>query len=184
MDEICKALNRLIKIYQIPNIDQEAVMFLAEWIMDEYQHNDFELIQEALKYPPRNLDNTWRMTPDTIRFWIDKTREKLFDKKAKEESEARQKFEDKPKEFSPETEKLIQDFKNKLLDGIRTVPEMDDKDIKANGQVRPKAIVRASTDENYVSEWVGRIRNHQEYTYRERHPNCTDQEVQQFLDNL
>lgn len=152
MEELIKALNRIIKIYQIPNIDNEALVYLSEWIMDEYQHNDLALIQEALNYPPRNPDNTWRMTPDTIRFWIDTTRERIFDRNAKEESKARQEAETPRHQYSPETVKMIEDFKIKLLDGIKTVPELTAKEIKENGQVRPKAINRPSTSAEYVIE--------------------------------
>jgi hypothetical protein len=183
MAELCKALSRIVKIYQIPNIDNEALVYLSEFIMEEYQHNDLALIQEALKYPPRNSDNTWRMTPDTIRFWVDQTREKVFDRTAKEESRKRQEAENPKHTFSPETEKMIQDYKNMLLDGIRTVPQMDESEIKANGQIRPKAVNMPSTDDSYVRDWIQRMRGHQERTYRERHPGCTDQEVERFLNN-
>ena len=150
MDEICVLLNRLVKIYQIPNIDNETVMYLAEFVMDEYQHNDLALIQEALKYPTKNRDNTWRLTPDTIRFWIDTTREKIFDRNAIEESKSRQESENTKHQYSIETEKMIEDFKIKLLDGIKPVPEMTSKEISDNGKVRPKAIQRQYTDREYV----------------------------------
>jgi hypothetical protein len=152
MKEIIKSFNRIIKIYQIPNIDNEGLVYLAEWIMEEYQHHDFALIQEALKYPPRNPDNTWRMTPDTIRFWIDKTQEKVFDRKQKEESQTRQEVENQKHVYSPETEKIIQDFKNKLMDGIKDAPVMTEKEIKENGQLRPKAVKRQSTSQEYLIE--------------------------------
>ena len=184
MTELCKALKRIVKIYQIPNIDNEALVYLSEWIMEEYKHHDLALIQEALKYPPRNEMNTWRMTPDTIRFWIDTTREKVFDKQLKEKSLKRQEAETPKHQFSPETEKMIQDFKNSLLEGMKTVPQMDETEIKANGQLRPKAFIHPQTDDGYIRDWIKRIHGHAERTYRERHPNCTDQEVQYFLHNL
>ena len=181
MAEICKLLTRLVKIYQVPNIDNEALVYLSEWMMTEYQHHDFALIMEALKYPPKNRDNTWRLTPDTIRFWIDTTMEKRFDREQVEASKKRQESETIKTPFSPETEKLIQDFKNMLLDGISRVPEMTPEEIKANGQVRPKAFKVPSTDSSYVKEWADKIHKYQEQTYRDRHPDCTDEEVQRFL---
>jgi len=152
MKELIKALSRIVKIYQIPNIDNEALVYLSEFIMEEYQHNDLALIQEALKYPPRNPDNTWRMTPDTIRFWVDQTRERVFDRTAKEESRKRQEEETTKHKYSPETEKMIQDFKNKLLEGIRHVPELSEAEIRANGQVRQQATRRPFTDKEYMIE--------------------------------
>lgn len=184
MSEICKLLNRLVKIYQIPNIDNEAIIYLSEWIMEEYQHNEFGLILEALKSPTKNLNNTWRLTPDTISYWIDSAREKRFDREAAEDSKRRQEEDHVTHEFSPETEKLIRDYINNLLSGISKVPVMTPDEIKANGQLRPKAYKVPSTDSGYVKDWVTRIRSHQEKTYRERHPNCTDQEVNKFLDSI
>jgi hypothetical protein len=150
MPEICSLLNRLVKIYQIPNVDNESIVYLSEWILDEYKHNDLALIQEALKNPPRNDMNTWRLTPDTIRFWIDTTREKRFDRQIKEESRKRQEAENQRHKYSPETEKMIQDFKNKLLEGVQRVPELTEREIKENGQTRPKAIKYTGTDKEYL----------------------------------
>lgn len=184
MDQLCTMLNRLVKIYQIPNIDNETVMYLSEWIMDEYQHHDLELIQEALKFPPKNEMNTWRLTPDTIRFWIDVTREKVFDRKQAEESKARQEADQPKHQYSPETEKMIQDFKNSLLEGISKAPEMTQEEIKANGQLRPKAIKYNSTDADYVRNWAKGILVNAERTYRDRHPGCSDDDVNRFLNGV
>jgi len=184
MGQICSLLNRLVKVYQIPNVDNEAIVYLSEWIMDEYKHNDLELIQEALKYPPKNEMNTWRLTPDTIRYWIDVTREKIFDRQQKEESRKRQEDENKKHEYSPETEKLIQDFKNKLLDGVQSVPQMSEKDIKETGQLKPKAFKHPSTDKGYVLQWGEKLRKWAEMSYRERHPGCTEEDVNKFLQSL
>ena len=152
MKEFIKALSRIVKIYQIPNVDNEALVYLSEWIMDEYTHYDLGLIQEALKYPPRNSDNTWRMTPDTIRFWVDKTQDKVFDRRLKEESITRQETEQKKSDLSPETQKMINDYKNTLLDGLQRVPEMTEREIKDKGQDRPQAMKYPSTDQGYVKE--------------------------------
>jgi len=183
--EVCKMLDRLAVIYQVPNYDMKVnSILLAEWVLENYKHHDFDLIRESLRNPPKNDFNTWRLTPDSISEWIEHTRIKRADKAIAEESRIRQETEVVRTPFSPETEKMIQDFKNMLLDGIKRSPEMTPEEIKANGQLRPKAFKVPSTDSGYVKEWLVRMKTHQEKTYRDRHPNCTDQEVQNFLNKL
>jgi len=112
-------------------------MLLAEWILENYKHEDYDLVRESLRNPVRLNDHTWRLTPDSISSWVDYTRNKRAEKAIVEESRKRQEAETPKHQFSPETEKLIQDYKNKLLDGIKTVPQMDETEIKATGQLRP-----------------------------------------------
>jgi hypothetical protein len=185
MDELCKLLDRLAIIYQIPNYDMKVnSMLLAEWILDTYKHEDYDLVRESLRNPVRLNDHTWRLTPDSISGWIDYTRNKRAERNLLEESRKRQESENKKHEYSPETEKMIQDFKNMLLDGVQSVPGLSEKEIKENGQVRPKAFSHPSTDKIYVIEWGQRVRKWAEFTYRERHPNCTDDEVSKFLKSI
>ena len=147
MDEICSLLNRLIKIYQIPNCDNETVMFLAEWIMDQYKHHDFALIQESLRNPPRNDFNTWRLTPDTISIWIEQTQNKRANKAIVEESRMRQDAETPKHQYSPETEKMIQEYINSLS-GFKEVQALTDDDVKKYGQEKP---VKKSASAGYVA---------------------------------
>ena len=148
MDEICSLLNRLIKIYQIPNCDNETVMYLAEWIMDHYKHHDFALIQESLINPPRNDFNTWRLTPDTISIWIEQTQNKRANKAIAEESRMRQEAETTKHQYSPETEKMIQEYINSLA-GFKEVQAMTDADVNKYGQSRP--VKKQSASAGYVA---------------------------------
>ena len=168
MKELIKALSRLVKIYQIPNVDNEALVYLSEWIMETYKHHDLALIQESLRNPPRNDFNTWRLTPDTIAVWIEQTHLKIENRRVVEESRIRQEEENKKHDYSPETERMIQDFKNKLLDGVQTVPKMTTHEIAENGQLRPKAIPYPSTskekliDKELKRQWANEV--HDKYT--------------------
>jgi len=153
MKELCKALDRLAIIYQIPNYDPTInSILLAEWILDTYKHEDYDLVRESLKNPVRLNDHTWRLTPDSISGWIDYTRIKRANQKEIEESRKRQEAENQTHKYSPETEAMIQEFKNKLLEGVKPVPQISDEDIKANGQLRPQAVKRASTNKEYLIE--------------------------------
>jgi len=153
MKELCKALDRLAIIYQIPNYDPTInSILLAEWILETYKHEDYELVKESLRNPVRLNDHTWRLTPDSISGWIDYTRNKMAEIALVEESRKRQESEQPKHQYSPETEKMIQDFKNKLLDGVQKVPELTEKEIKENGQTRPKATKYKGPNIEYVIE--------------------------------
>ncbi len=148
--EICKLLDRLAIIYQIPNYDMKVnSLLLAEWILDNYKHEDYDLVRESLRNPVRLNDHTWRLTPDSISGWVDYTRNKRAELAFKEESRKRQESEQQSHKFSAETEKMIQDFKNKLLDGVQIVPKLTEKEIKETGQTRPKAVKYKGTDKEY-----------------------------------
>jgi len=154
MEELCKALDRLAVIYQIPNYDPKVnSILLAEWILENYQHHDLALVQEALRNPPRlseTNDHTWRLTPDSISGWIDYTRIKRANQREVEESRKRQEEAQPKHQYSPETEKMIADFQNKLLEGVQKVPALTEKEIKENGQLRPKAVKYNGTDKEYL----------------------------------
>ena len=185
MLEVCKLLDRLAVIYQIPNYDMKVnSMLLAEWIMDNYKYEDYGLVVESLRNPVRLNDHTWRLTPDSISGWIEHTRIKRAEKAQAEESKKRQEMEISKSDISPETQKLIQETLNKLLDGPKNVMTLSPDEIKEEGQTRPKAFKHPSTDAGYVKEWTERVKRHAEMTYRERHPNATDEEVNRFLKTI
>lgn len=139
MTNICDLLDRIAKIYQIPNYDYEVnSILLAEWILDEYKHYDLNLVQETLRNPPKLNDQAWRLTPDTIRDWIDLKRNKEADLKIKQESEKRQSNDfENTDDLSPETRKMVQDYLNSLI-GIKEVNPLTDEDVKKYGKERLK----------------------------------------------
>jgi len=184
MRDLFLAIMKIAKVYQIPNFDNTNAELLAEWILEEYQHHDLELVQTALRNPPRLNDQAWRLTPDTLREWIELTRIKRANLKDAEESKKRQELEVVKNDISPETQKLIKETLNNLLDGPKNVMTLSPDEIKEEGQTRPKAFKHPSTDAGYVKEWAERVKRHAEQTYRERHPNATDEEVKRFLKTI
>ena len=151
LGEISVMIQHAAKLYQIPNFDEANALILSEWVYDEYQHRDFELVQEALRKPSviRDADGkviqVWRLTPDILKQWIDQRSLEREEEKQRKESLKRQ-AEMKMPEITPETEKKVQDYIDhlgKLLDeekksGIRTLPKLNDYEIKTEGDTRPK----------------------------------------------
>src|SRR5574343_484643 len=89
--ELCNLLDRVAMLYQVPNYSSKTNgMLLAEWLMAEYKHHEYELIKTALNNPPPLHEQAWRLTPDTLRSWIDYTRIKREEKRQAEESAKRQ----------------------------------------------------------------------------------------------
>ena len=140
MQDLFLAIMKLAKIYQIPNFDNTNAELLAEWLMEEYKHQDLDLIQETLRNPPRLNDQAWRLTPDTLREWIDLTRIKRADLKIKEESQKRQEtINENMAQLSLETQKMVADYIAKLMPEKKSY-ELTSQEIKENGQLRPKKV--------------------------------------------
>ena len=135
--EIFMLLMRIAKIYQIPNWDNTNAELLTEWLIDEYQHHNLELVSKTLRNPPKLNDTAWRLTPDTLREWIDYTRNKEADLKIRIDSEKRQDFKfDTPDDMSDETKAMIQEYINSLS-GFKQVQAMSEADVKKYGRERP-----------------------------------------------
>lgn len=114
MAQVYLALMRLSKLYQLRDFNDDNGEILAEWVCDEYEHYDLEVVLDSLRYPPPLNDPTWRLTPDTIRFWIAETIAKRVEAKMKKESQARQDQEITIPEISESTSNLINEYVNKL----------------------------------------------------------------------
>lgn len=63
-------LQRLSKLYQLPNWTEDNAVFLAEWIYDNYKYDALDDIIICLRNPPHTEKKQWRLTPDTIREWM------------------------------------------------------------------------------------------------------------------
>lgn len=117
---IALSLDRLVKLYQIPNWSKENSEYLAEWIFDNYTCESLEFILETLKNPPVVESTAWRLTPDTIRNWMCTKLDK--------EAEKREAEIQKQKKSETSIELPIIDynkFKEKLVDGC--LPENQPK---------------------------------------------------------
>lgn len=86
---IALLLQRLSKLYQIPNWTEENAVILTEWIHENYKYETLDTIMQVLTNPPNTGAKNWRLTPDTIQEWMSIQLEK--------EAEAREKEHEKRK---------------------------------------------------------------------------------------
>lgn len=117
--EIKDMLLRIAKLYSIPNFDSESSVLLAEWILGEYKHTQFEVIKRALSSPPVGKEKSWRLTPETIAEWVEITRGKMIDEAQRIESEKKA---IEPYEYHKPTElanKLLSEAMATLTDKIQ-----------------------------------------------------------------
>lgn len=135
---IADQLDRLAKLYQIPNWDGINSILLAEWIMDEYPAELMQTVMACLS-SAKSEGKTWRLTPDTIREWmgveldrIAAKREQYIHNKKHEEAQAAA-----PQEISAETQAMINEYTERLLGGLTKPAPITENDIRREGQRRP-----------------------------------------------
>lgn len=110
---ICFLLQRLSKLYQLPNWTDENALILAEWIFDNYKFDSLDDVITCLKNPPATGNKNWRLTPDTIQEWMTITLEKRADTRENEVKKLKESF----KEPLPDID--YEAFKKKIeTDGI------------------------------------------------------------------
>lgn len=132
---IASLLEKLARLYQIPNWDQMNTMLLTEWIMDTYPAERSETVFKALTRP-QNTGKVWRLTPDTISEWMAleieieaKERERLYHN-AKQPQET-------PNEWTSEQIQEWLDTISKAVDFPKG-PALSDKEVREEGQDKPK----------------------------------------------
>lgn len=84
---IAHLLQRLAKLYQLPNWTEDNAVTLSEWVYDNYRYDSLQDVMECLKNPPPTGQINWRLTPDTIRTWMEIQLEKTAAKREKEISD-------------------------------------------------------------------------------------------------
>jgi hypothetical protein len=154
-------LNRIAKLYQIPNFDNENAVLLASWIFETYKYDPFETIEKALTNPkPIEGENQWRLNPDTVSKFINAELEKKAEQLELEHTKTKSKTIEftlpaHTEEFSSETNKMIQDFINDLSAHQKTAP-MTEEMINEMGKERlkPRSISAGhlTTNKEYLIE--------------------------------
>jgi hypothetical protein len=81
---ISHLLQRLSKLFQLPNWQEENAVYLAEWIFDNYKFDSLDDVIKCLQNPPDTGEKNWRLTPDTIRQWMAVVLEKTAIKREEE----------------------------------------------------------------------------------------------------
>lgn len=133
---ICDLLNRVAKLYQIPNWDELNAVLLSDWILETYPTETFETIQRALT-KPRTVGKTWRLTPDVITEWMAFEIEQETIKREKEIHNAKQAEEQTGEGWTDERFKEVV----KAIDsatGFTRGPALSPKEIREEGQEQPK----------------------------------------------
>lgn len=67
---------------------------------------------------------------------------------------------------------------------LNHVRSITDKEIKAEGQEKPKYKPTPYTDESYMEERNKKIREFQERGFREKHPDATEDQVKAYMDHM
>jgi hypothetical protein len=88
-------LQRLSKLYQLPNWTEENAVFLAEWIFDNYKFDSLDDVITCLRNPPHTENKQWRLTPDTIQEWMKIILERRADEREIENKKLKENFKDK-----------------------------------------------------------------------------------------
>lgn len=132
--QIADQLDRLAKLYQIPNWDSINSILLTEWILEAYPHHKLETILSAISRPEITT-KVWRLTPDTIAEWIVAQIQKESLKKGLEESKEKQNQE-VTIEWTDERLKQWQEAINNSK-GFTSIPKLTKTEIMIEGQRRP-----------------------------------------------
>lgn len=91
---VCFLLQRLAKLYQLPNWTDENALILSEWIFDNYKFDSLDDVITCLKNPPSTGSKQWRLTPDTIQEWMAIILEKRSEKREIENEKLKETFKD------------------------------------------------------------------------------------------
>jgi hypothetical protein len=81
---IALLIQRLSKLYQIPNWTEENAIMLTEWIFENYKYETMDVISKVLTNPPNTGKQNWRLTPDTIQEWMSIELEKQAEQREKD----------------------------------------------------------------------------------------------------
>ena len=144
--EIAGLLNRLARLYQIPNWDETNTILLTEWVIEAYPAEEMETIRKALTRP-FSSGKTWRLTPDTLTEWIGAE----IEKQAIERERQAHNF--KASEIQKELPEEILKVWKENIDKIPDVKKysMSDEDVKKEGseKVNDRTYIRP-TDEQVI----------------------------------
>lgn len=87
-------LQRLSKLYQLPNWTEDNAVFLAEWIFDNYKYDSLDDVITCLRNPPPTENKQWRLTPDSIKEWMKIILEARAEKREAENKKLKEAFKD------------------------------------------------------------------------------------------
>lgn len=142
--EIANLLQRLSLLYQIDRWGMENSVALAGWIYDNYKGYRINDVLHVLKDPPTvikkdgEIENQWRLTPDTINKWMEIQIGKVEAIPSIEPPQIE--LPEKPDTHAKpiDVDKMLEDFKRSLLDSkVKSTPQLTPKEIREEGQATP-----------------------------------------------
>lgn len=145
---IAKLLQRLSKLYQLPNWSEENAVILAEWVFDTYRYDSMDDLIECLSKPPQtydehgNIESNWRLTPDRIQKWMSVQLEKTAIKRENHRQPSA--LEMLPDDKLKEIQEAI------LQSDVKPVVPITEQEIKREGREKPAKPVYIQPDENYL----------------------------------
>lgn len=106
--------------------------------METYGTEMLKVILNALT-SPKSQDRNWRLTPDNVAEWIAVEQEAMA---AKREQYIHNRKVEKPEpvepqEISAETQRIIDEYQEKLLAGLSKVAPITEEEIRREGQKQP-----------------------------------------------
>lgn len=125
-------LDRLAKLYQVPNWDAVNTVLLSEWIVDTYHSDLLKTVLDCLSRP-RRTDKVWRLTPDTITEWMTSEQEALAARRENYVHNA--KHEEVKSEW---TDERLEELK-KITQSVEApkISSLTQEDIEKEGQEKP-----------------------------------------------
>lgn len=134
--EICNMLDKLAKLYQIPNWDQIGCFLLSDWILETYPAETLDTITRALT-KPRTVGKTWRLTPDVITEWMGYEIEQEAMRREKEIHNLKHTEEQIADGWTDERFQQVLDAID-AAPGFKRGPSLSPQEIREEGQEKPK----------------------------------------------
>lgn len=131
-------------LYQVSNWSLEHSATLAGWVYDNYKGYRINDVIQCLKDPPTvmkkdgEIENQWRLTPDTINKWMEIQIGKVEAIPSIEPPKVEPPEKPDTHKKTVDVDKMLEDFKRSLLDSkIKDMPSLSKKEIREEGQSEP-----------------------------------------------
>jgi len=116
VQRISMLLDKIAKLWQIPNWTVENSVLLAGWTFETYRFEPLEVVLRCLNNPPARNEKTWRLTPEVIQEWMSVVLDEEAVKREREHNKTKALF----KEALPDVD--YESFKKRIDDGT-AMPE-------------------------------------------------------------
>jgi hypothetical protein len=159
---IAVLLDRLAKLYMVPNWDQTNTILLTEWILETYPFELTKTVVNCLTKSRKNYDpenRNWRLTPDTISKWMAEEIEIQAARVEKYIHNTKFVQQDESSEWTAERLKEWQEI-IKNSEGFKKGPSLTESEIETEGQEDPPKPKYVRPNDEYVIsrllhiEWI------------------------------